>query len=296
MPGMQSSLRTPASLTSWKQQARIVEYGGHSIATWQFGAGPDLVLIHGFPTASFDWHRILPGLVAHHRVTCLDMLGFGFSAKPWPHDYSLLEQAELHQALLPQLGVAEHRILAHDYGVSVAQELLARQCNSGGQSIRSICFLNGGLFPESHRPRLIQRLLVSPLGPLIARLVTPRTLEKNMRAIFGPDAEPDTQTLDDFWAQITAGDGRRVIPGLSHYRRERTRNIERWLSAMQQTDIPLQFICGEADPISGGHMADRFEQLLGSPAHRLTGIGHYPQLEAPPAVTRAALEFFNHDR
>ena len=55
-----------------------------------------------------------------------DFLGFGASDKPADHDYSLLEQADLVEALWAQEGVDETALVAHDYAVSVAQELLAR--------------------------------------------------------------------------------------------------------------------------------------------------------------------------
>lgn len=52
-------------------------------------------------------------------------------------------------------------VLAHDYGDSVAQELLARHYE-GRFHMASCVFLNGGLFPETHRPALVQKLLLSP--------------------------------------------------------------------------------------------------------------------------------------
>ena len=60
-------------------------------------------------------------------------------------------------------------VLAHDYGDTVTQELLARyderQLTGGaGPELASVCLLNGGLFPEVHRALLAQRLLLSPLG------------------------------------------------------------------------------------------------------------------------------------
>ncbi len=123
-----------------------------------------LLLIHGFPSASWDWHYLWQPLAQRYRVIACDMLGFGDSAKPVNHEYSLLEQADLQQALLAQLGVEQPvHLLAHDYGDSVAQELLARHYDSQIQ-IASCVFLNGGLFPETHRPVLMQKLLLSPLG------------------------------------------------------------------------------------------------------------------------------------
>jgi pimeloyl-ACP methyl ester carboxylesterase len=132
-----------------------------------------LLLIHGFPTASWDWEALWPVLTAHLRVYALDTIGFGLSEKPRHYDCSLMDQADLFESFLSSTGVASYHVLAHDYGDSVAQELLVRQMEPGVRPrLQSIAFLNGGLFPETHRPVLMQRLLISPLGPLVARLWT----------------------------------------------------------------------------------------------------------------------------
>jgi len=87
---------------------------------------PTLLLIHGFPTSSWDFSPIWQALTTHFNVIAPDLLGFGFSAKPVAYDYSILDQADLCEALLTRLGVNRFHILAHNYGDSVAQELLAR--------------------------------------------------------------------------------------------------------------------------------------------------------------------------
>jgi pimeloyl-ACP methyl ester carboxylesterase len=53
------------------------------------------------------------------------MIGFGFSAKPKAYDYSIFDQANLQEHLLQELGLNTLHVLAHNYGVTVAQELLA---------------------------------------------------------------------------------------------------------------------------------------------------------------------------
>ncbi len=76
------------------------------------------------------------------------MLGFGDSAKPVDHVYSLMEQADLQQALLAELQVDQPvHLLAHDYGGSVAQELLARH-HEQRANIASCVFLNSGAVPR----------------------------------------------------------------------------------------------------------------------------------------------------
>src|SRR5262249_50278429 len=158
------------------------------------GSGPLLLCIHGFPSASWDWHKLWPELTRRFRVIAPDMLGFGFSAKPRDYEYSLRDQASLHTALLGSLGLDRCHMLARDYGVSVAQELLARMAeaprptgdSAHGFRARSVCFLNGGLFPEMHRARLVQKLLHSPLGPLLSRLSNERNFARSFAAVFGP--------------------------------------------------------------------------------------------------------------
>jgi pimeloyl-ACP methyl ester carboxylesterase len=89
-------------------------------------SAPALLLVHGLPSASWDFDLIWPELVKKYRVSTLDMLGFGFSDKPYRHDYRIVEQADIYDALLQRCGVKSYHLFAHDYGVSVGQELMAR--------------------------------------------------------------------------------------------------------------------------------------------------------------------------
>jgi pimeloyl-ACP methyl ester carboxylesterase len=283
------------SLDQWAQAGRTMDYRGHAIFVRDAGA-PDaeaLLLIHGFPTASWDWEALWPSLTRRFRVYTLDMMGFGLSAKPVDYAYSLLDQATLVESFLSAEGVERYHVLAHDYGDSVAQELLARQQEPGLRPrLLSVAFLNGGLFPEAHRPVLVQKLLLSPLGPLVARLTTRATVVRSMRKIFGPMTQPDEALMDAFWRLMTRNSGLAVAPRLIRYIIERGEHRERWVGAMQHADIPLKLINGTADPVSGRHMAARYEALIPQPdITLLENVGHYPQIESPDAVLAAYLAF-----
>lgn len=251
-----------------------------------------LLLIHGFPTASWDWHYLWAPLAARYRLIACDMLGFGDSAKPRGHAYSLLEQADLQQALLEHLHIkGPVHLLAHDYGDSVAQELLARHHEQRIQ-LASCVFLNGGLFPETHRPVLVQKLLLSPVGPLVGRLFSRKKLAASFAKIFGAQTQPSASELDDFWSLIAESDGPAVLHRLIRYMPERRVQRERWVAAMQQGGVPLRVIDGAADPISGAHMVARYRELLAdADTVLLAGIGHYPQTEAPELVLQHYLAF-----
>ena len=280
------------ALRDWRAQGSDFTFRGHAIRYWSAGSGAPLLLIHGFPTASWDWHLLWQPLAERYRVIACDMLGFGDSAKPRGHDYRILEQADLQQALLEHLGVREPvHLLVHDYGNSVGQELLARH-EEGAFKLASLAFLNGGLFPETHRAVLSQKLLLSPLGGFFGKLFDRRRLAQNFAKVFGPQTQPSEAELDAFWELIRHNDGPRVMHRLIHYILDRRQHRERWVAAMQRTAVPLRLIDGPEDPISGAHMVVRYRELIPRPdTVELPGIGHYPQVEAPEQVLRHYLAF-----
>lgn len=282
------------ALDEWRAQGQTLDFRGHAIRYWIAGdpAAEPLLLIHGFPSASWDWHRLWALLAERYRLIACDMLGFGYSAKPRGHAYSLLEQADLQQVLLAHIG--EQRplhVLAHDYGDSVAQELIARH-QDGHLQLASCVFLNGGLFPETHHPVRVQKLLLGPLGPLIGRLFSRRKLEQGFSRIFGPGTQASAAELDALWQLVACNNGPAVMHRLIRYMPERRQQRQRWVTAMQATDVPMRVIDGAFDPISGAHMVARYRELIAdADTVLLEGIGHYPQLEAPAAVLEHYLQF-----
>ncbi|WP_439864090.1 alpha/beta fold hydrolase [Pseudomonas antarctica] len=279
-------------LRAWRKRSQAFVFRGRTIRYWVAGQGEPLLLIHGFPTASWDWHYLWQPLAQRNLVIACDMLGFGESAKPVDHDYCLLEQADLQQALLEHLRVEQPvHVLAHDYGDSVAQELLARHYE-GRFQMASCVFLNGGLFPETHRSVLVQKLLLSPLGWMIGRAFRRTALSDSFSQIFGPNTRPSESALDDFWSLINCNDGTRILHKLINYIPQRRRMRERWVAAMQRGEVPLRVIDGEVDPISGAHMVERYHELVPHPdTVLLANIGHYPQIEAPVLVLKHYLAF-----
>lgn len=287
------------NLTSWKSKGSFLNYKNHKVFYIDDGGGsvrkPIVVLIHGFPTASFDWWKVWVELSKNFRLITADMTGFGFSDKPVKYNYSIFDQANLFEELLCHLKVEKCFLFSHDYGDTVAQELVARaNDNELGFEIEALCLLNGGLFPESYKPRLIQKLLMSPLGPLVSRLSSKNRLRKTFRNIFGPETQLTEKEIDECWELMTMNGGKAVIHKTICYMRERSVNADRWLSALQNTKVPMRLIDGAFDPISGIHLVNRYKELIQNPdVVVLDQIGHYPQLEAPDLILKHFLEFIN---
>jgi len=286
------------TLKEWEKAGHCQDVLGHKIFTLHLDQGfPEtILLVHGFPTFSYDFAPIWQALAQNYNLLTLDMLGFGFSEKPNPHKYSIHEQADIVAAVTAKTGLKSVQVLAHDYGDTVVQELMARQ-NEGGLDfeMRSVCLLNGGLFPETHQALLIQKLLLSPLGPLVNKLTTKARFDKSFSDVFGPNTKPGAALLQEIWDLINRGNGRHIFSSAITYMRDRRENRQRWIDAIGDFEGPVALINGSADPVSGSHMVARFIELLGEPVflREYADIGHYPQLEAPELVARDYLEFLS---
>lgn len=282
------------NLNDWKSKGSFFEYESHKVfyVFEKSKEKPVLLLLHGFPTASWDWKFVWDELQDHFSLLSLDLMGFGFSDKPTDFNYSLLKQAELCEALLASLKIKQYHILAHDYGDTVAQELLARYYDSK-IDILSCCLLNGGLFPGSYRPRFIQQLLLNGFtGPFVSKYVSKWSLRRTFNRIFGENTKPSEELIDEWWQLFEHNDGRSVLHSVIQYMKERSTQQERWTKALTECVVPLRLINGADDPISGAHMAERFKELVPNPdVAMIRNIGHYPQVESPDQVLMFFLAF-----
>jgi pimeloyl-ACP methyl ester carboxylesterase len=253
------------------------------------GAGSPMTLLHGFPSSSHDWAKVVALIAAQHALLLPDFLGFGSSDKPADHDYSIHEQADLVEALWAHEGVTSTVLVAHDYAVSVTQELLARRAEGTlAVELVAVHLLNGGLYPDLHRPEPIQTALLDPeQGPKISAALTEELLAHALRPTFAEsfDAATDSAAI---WRSMSHDSGQLIAHRLIRYMTDRVLHAERWVTALEKTDVPLAFVWGMLDPISGAHVADRIrERLPDAPFAALDDVGHWPPLEAPQRVADA---------
>jgi pimeloyl-ACP methyl ester carboxylesterase len=282
-------------LSLWREGGRELRWRGLRLFFKDEGQGAPVLLLHGYPTGSFDWHAIWPRLLPRHRLIAPDFAGLGFSDKPVAHDYSLASHAQAVEALLEALGLAmvPVHVVAHDLGVRVAQELLARaEQRRGAPRFASLVLLNGAMCPEAYRPRLIQRLLASPLGASLGPRIPRVSFDSAIRALFARHNPPSPELLDDFWALVEHGDGRRSTHVVGRFWRVDPAQRERLVGALLRNTARLRVINGADDPNSGRHMLRRWLELApNGNVVSLDGVGHWPQIEAPQATAAAILDF-----
>lgn len=287
---------TPSLLSAFRAHGSLVRIGGHQLfvsdyAAASSGAAPDsppLLFLHGFPTSSFDYARLLP-LLSAHRLILFDFLGYGYSDKPRPHSYSLFEQAALAEAVAEHLGVREVILVAHDMGSSVALVLLQR----ARLAVAKLVLLNGSLLLTHYRPLISQRALLHPiLGPLLTGLglIRKAVFTRQFSRLF--PTPPPADELDAFWSLIAHNEGPAIYDRLIQYLNERKQHELAWLAALVAHQAPLLILWGQRDPVAVPAIGESIAARRPDARYvKLPTLGHYPQWEDPQAIAEEIRRF-----
>jgi pimeloyl-ACP methyl ester carboxylesterase len=275
---------------AWEARGWSEEFRGYPIHTFrQEGEGPLLLLLHGFPSSSYDW-RLLLEEMPEANVLAFDFLGFGLSAKPREHDYSLFWQADLAEELVRRHGGGRPVfVVAHDMGTSVANELMARDLEGKLEmEVAGILLFNGSMVLEAASPILGQRLLRGHFGALFARLSSERLFRQQFGSVFG-DAHPlGDEEAEDQWSLICHSGGRTLGHRLISYMDQREEHAGRWHGAIRDWPGELSLAWGLQDRVATTAVLAALRELRPSvPVTELPELAHYPQLEDPGQMARA---------
>lgn len=278
----------------WSSGERVALRLGHTdraIFVRRMGSGPAMTMLHAFLSSSHDWARVAPTLAHRYSLLLPDFLGFGASEKPVEHSYSLYEQADLVEALWALEGISSTVVVAHDFAVSITQELLARRAEDAlSVDLKAVHLLNGGLYPHLYRPELASMALLDPeQGPKLAATLTQEMFALAMKPTFAGGFDPSEDSATIYQAATRDG-GRMVASRLATYIDDRAAHGERWVSALEQTDVPVSFVWGMRDPVAGTDMVEEIRKgRPDAPFVALQDVAHWPALEASEQVTAALL-------
>jgi pimeloyl-ACP methyl ester carboxylesterase len=269
---------------------------GNVFVRSQSGAGPAVLLLHGFPSSSYDFRGVVDRLGDRAWLT-LDFLGFGLSDKPRPHRYSLLEQADIVQQVVADVAPGPVVLLAHDMGTSVATELLARDVSGALPfEIQRAVLTNGSVIIERASLRPSQKILRGPFGPILARLTNERGFLRGFAKLFSAAHPLSDEEAKAQWALLARDDGHRIMNLLCAYLNERVRFAPRWHGAVRDWDKPLGFLWATGDPVATTNVLAGLRELRpAAEVIELPGIGHYPQIEVPDEFTAGARQLLQLD-
>ena len=253
-----------------------------------------LCFLHGYPTSSLDYEHLFEGIPDQYHVLVHDQLGFGNSDKPLDNEYLLTFQADLTCALYKHFNAQNIHLITHDYGTSVATEIIARDNeNKLDFNINTVTLCNGSMLIEMSQLRIIQKLLKNKLiGGFIASLTSSSTFHRNMRNIWFDKSLYNKKEMHEHWDLLISSNGKKVLPMITRYIDQRYENYERWIGGLKKSKLPFHILWAEKDPVAIVDMAYKLDSIIED--SRLTIIhecGHYPMIEKDKEWLRLVLEY-----
>ena len=308
---------------------RTIRVNGIDLRVIEDGAGPLVVLCHGFPELSHSWRHQLPALAAagYHAVAP-DMRGYGGSGRPEAvHEYDIRHLTGDVLGLMDALGEARAVLVGHDWGAPVVWHLAL----TAPGRVRGVAGLSVPYLPRSHRPpteiwkeafgdnwfyilyfqepgvadadlgrdpaTTLRRLFCAVAGELdsssLAMLSGPRDGRGMVERLPEPERLPDwlPQADLDHYARVFSETG--FTGGLNWYRNfDRNWTLTPGLAGAR-VEVPALFVAGAGDPVLGMAPIDAMRSHTADlrDVVMVPGAGHWVQQERPEAVNAALLRF-----
>jgi pimeloyl-ACP methyl ester carboxylesterase len=257
------------------------------------GAGPTLLLIHGNPTWSFHWRKMILALRPRCRLIAVDHVGCGLSDKPADYPYRLSQHIENLSRLIGHLDLSDVTLVGHDWGgaIGIGAVLQARDRFS------RLMLLNTAAFRPRRIPWRIRICRTPLLGPLAVRGLNAFARAALWMAVcrhvhMTPAVRDGYLAPYDTWAHRVAI--QRFVDDIPlaarHPSYKTLLEIERGLPTVAK--MPTTLIWGMRDWCFTPHFLDRFiEHFPNAEVHRIADAGHWVMEDACEQVVSIVERF-----
>lgn len=265
------------------------EAGGVRSFARRQGEGGDVVLLHGVPTSSFLYRKVLPVLADQGlRATALDFPGLGLAGRPAQFDYSWSGLARWTAAALDALELDRVHLVVHDIAGPIGFEWAIRNPDR----VLSITVLNTiGAVDGFRRPWPMAPFAVPGLGEVWLR-ATPRFAFSEIFYLLGISERSRVPRADVYahLAFLRLGDrGRAFLRVMRGF--ERTAEKQRFLrEGLAGREYPVRLVWGERDPALGADQLAACQRLLGEPDAIMLPAKHFLQEDHPDEVAQAVAD------
>jgi pimeloyl-ACP methyl ester carboxylesterase len=265
--------------------ARFAEVNGTRVRYTDVGAGPAVVLLHGFASSLETWDLLVPKLRGRHRVIAVDLKGFGWTDRP-AGDYSPQAQADLVLRLLERRGVRQAAVVAHSYGASVA----LRMALTAPERITRLALYDAWVYADQ-LPTFFLWSRARGLGELLfALFYEERAEDKLALAFYDPSRVPEKLIEDVERAFARPGTRAAALAAV------RGMDYETVQDRYRTVDKPVLLLWGREDVVTPLAVGERLSRDL--PRSRLVvypRCGHLAMLEAAAATNAEVTKFLAED-
>jgi haloalkane dehalogenase len=265
-----------------------VKANGMTIAYRELGAGPPVLLLHGWPTSSFLWRNAMVPIGKTNRVVAPDLPGFGASDKPLDvqYDFDLFESTL--DEFLAALDIHETGLAVHDLGGPIGVHWAVHR----PERVTKLALLNTLLYPD-FSDAVMEFVKACSTPELREQLTSPAGLEEAMGLGLADETNLTPEIVAAVREPFTDDGSRRALAAAGiGLPLEGFAEIERLLPTLQ---MPVRIIYGERDrilPDVAQTMARVKDDLPQAEVTALPDCGHFLQEEAPDRIGDELARFF----
>lgn len=290
---------TRAKTVKWDEVSGVVPHSSHShfvnvdginVHFQEFGdaVDPPILLIHGYTTSLFVWNKVAPLLSAKgFRVVAMDLVGFGYTAKPRWFAYTIDAQARMVARLMNRLGIGKATIVGSSYGSAVAATLALDY----PERVQKLVLADAVINDDIKRHPILRLAEVPGVGEVITPfLVDSRAfLRLRMHKTLAPANHHmiTDERVANIQRPLKAADAHHSV--LATSRNWHANRIERDAGLIDQQTL---IIWGEQDrvvPIENGYKL--YKSVLHSRLVVLRDCGHVPQEEKSELFAELVADF-----
>lgn len=246
--------RASGSYFSWK--SALPENAGKEVQVFYRCSGdvknPVILMLHGFPTSSFDYRLLIAELQMQHRICTLDFPGYGVSDKPLGWRYSLHDDAKLVWDFVTTIvPLKEFVLLGHDRASSVSLDFLQlyQAAEKPPFKITHQFLMNANLYLPLSNLTPIQKQMLDPVeGPIAARNLLPQQMAARMgQTFYTPPLGEDDPEVKALAFNFEWKNGVQAVPATIQYLNERKKWEVGYLEALSKSTIPVTLVWGAHD-------------------------------------------------
>ena len=282
---MTDAIRTPDELLSGLRdfpfQPSYRQFDGFRLAHIDVGEGSPVVFLHGEPTWSFLWRRVIPPVrEAGYRCIAPDLAGFGRSDKPIDIDWHTYDAHTASvTALVAELDLQGATVVVHDWGGPIG----LRVAVDNPERISRVVVLDTGLF-TGHQPmteawmafrNFVERTEDLPVGLLVRR------------ACLNDPGDEVIAAYDAPFPNAASKAGARAFPLILPLTPDApgAEAGQQVLDALRSDTRPKLFLWADSDPVLPLETGHRFAAALGGQIdHVIAGASHFLQEDAGPEI------------
>lgn len=286
------------SLPDYPFESNYLPIKGGKIHFIDEGEGPAVLLVHGNPTWSFYFRKLISLLSENHRVVAIDHMGCGLSDKPQNYQYTLTQHIENLAILIRSIDIDHFSLIVHDWGGPIGIGCGINRL----EKLEKIVVMNSAAFRSSKIPLRIRLCRMPVLGEPIVRLLNGFAWPARFMAVENrlERAVSDAYILPyDSWEnRIAIYNFVKDIPlNRNHLSYDKLVEIEENLSRMRVMKIPLLLLWGGKDFCFNDFFYKEWVQRFpGAERHYFEDGGHYVLEDKFSEIGPIVQDFLNRER